>query len=119
MRRCIFQLFALALGIAFAAGHARADEGELDTSFGGSNTGKRRLGFNYGLTVDKRRDYPSGMAVGQDGRIVTVGTVTDADGDETFGLWRLQANGASDGSFGSDGSRPGSVNRGLIADSEV
>src|SRR5688572_25470730 len=98
-------LARVALGIAFAfcIAPAHAQEGLLDPGFGGAGTGKRRVAFDRGPTEATKRDYPSGIAVGPDGRIVTVGTITTQTVTGTsltgFGVSRLTANGSPDATF--------------------
>jgi len=103
-------LARVALGIAFAfcIAPTHAQEGLLDTGFGGEgNGGKRRIMFNRGDTEATRRDYPSGIAVAPDGRIVVVGTVSTPSTVQTgFGVTRLTANGGPDITFNFIGGTP-------------
>jgi len=87
-------LFAMGVG---ALAHAAA--GDLDTSF--SSDGLATVPFDLG---GSRGDYAHASAVQPDGRIVVVGTASDADGVHMdFAITRLNANGTKDTGFGANG----------------
>jgi len=74
--------------------------GTPDTTFGGSGSGYRILGFDFGGDLT---DTLSAMAVDPQGRIVVVGSVDVSETDVDIGAARLTAAGGLDSSFSGDG----------------
>ena len=79
--------------------------GGLDTSFG-NQSGVELFNFGSNWTVDSA----NALAIGSDGKIVTVGTVFSPSILSTaFGIARLNTNGQLDTTFDSVGSVPGTL----------
>jgi uncharacterized delta-60 repeat protein len=81
----------------FAVMRLNAD-GTPDASFG--SDGKQTIAFDQG---GLNRDWASAVAIDAAGNIVVAGTVERGGGSYEFGVTRLRADGAPDGSFGVGG----------------
>lgn len=85
--------------------------GVADTNFG--NQGKTSVWFDQGGDND---DAANGVAVQSDGKLVVVGTVRRATGENEFGLARLDSNGTPDSGFGNlIGPPPGYPGRSVLS----
>jgi uncharacterized delta-60 repeat protein len=92
MRRLTLVVPLLAVAAAFAS-PALADPGDLDPQFGGGTVTTAVGAYSFANTTVTQAD----------GRIVAVGTGTDAHNHSAFALVRYTKNGALDSSFGSHG----------------
>lgn len=86
--------------LALGAAAARANDGQLDATFG--NGGRQRVAFDVNAA---KTDHVRKLALQPDGRIVLYGSV----GPNSVGLARLLPNGAKDTSFDDDGNHDGKV----------
>jgi uncharacterized delta-60 repeat protein len=91
--------YKTASGIDFAIARLNVN-GTLDTTFSGD--GLTTVGFNIGGA-----DWDIGNAVGiqSDGKIVVAGNVQRDDGNQDFGVVRLNSNGTLDTTFAGDGKK--------------
>lgn len=84
--------------LAWAAASVAAQDGEPDPGFGDGVFGPGRVVVPFNLGGDDA-DIPRAAAVDATGRIVVAGTINDT----RIGVIRLQADGALDTDFGSNG----------------
>src|SRR5215207_4275358 len=92
------QSFTASNGTNQDFGVARFDaDGNLDLSFGGSNTGYILIDFGGD-------DFSTSMALQSDGKIIIVGN-SEVLGDNAFALARLTTGGLLDGTFGTGGKK--------------
>jgi uncharacterized delta-60 repeat protein len=94
LRAVIVLVLATSLVCSFAS-PAFAEPGDLDFSFSGD--GKVTTNFT------RRTDFATGMALQQDGKIVTAGVARVGGSNPKFALARHNTDGTLDSTFSSDG----------------
>lgn len=77
-------------------------DGTLDPNYGSS--GKATFGFDQG---GGKFDIATAMTLQSDGKLVLVGRVDSAFGENVFGVLRVDSSGHADGSFGTLSGHPG------------
>ena len=93
----------LILAILFGAclpalASAQLTEGALDPTFG--TGGRTTIPFDLG---NSKADHAYGSVLQPDGKLIIVGTATNANGNEDFAITRLLPNGTPDPGFGTNG----------------
>ena len=81
-----------------ALASAQLTEGALDPTFGTS--GRTTIPFDLG---NSKADHAYGSVLQPDGKLIIVGSATNANGNEDFAITRLLPNGTRDPGFGANG----------------